>query len=422
MISTVESIRLAQQAVSRCQAVSRHSEDPPRITRTFLSPPMRGCHEEISGWMRTVGMDVYIDAAGNLRGAYPAADGAASPKLLIGSHLDTVPDAGAYDGVLGVMLAVSLVEALAGRRQPFAIEVVGFSEEEGVRFGAPFIGSRALAGDIDDDLLGRRDPLGVTVREAILEYGLDPRDLPAAALDGGVLGFLEFHIEQGPVLERLECPVGVVETIAGQTRMELVFTGNAGHAGTTPMTHRRDALAAAAEWTVAVEQTALTTSGLVATVGLLESRPGASNVIAGECRATLDVRHASDAVRAKAVAGILAKAGEIAQARGIRMASRAILDQAATPMDPFLVSQIETAIKCSGLTPRRLVSGAGHDAMVLARRIPAAMIFLRSPGGISHNPAETVHVEDVAKAIEIGLHLLDQLACALDFQKGTCRA
>ena len=313
MKPTTELLPRAREAILRCQAVARFSEDPPRITRTFLSPPMRACHEEIGGWMRASGMQVHIDAAGNLRGVYPAANGT-SPKLLLGSHLDTVPDAGAYDGVLGVVLAVSLIEALAGHRLPFALEVVGFSEEEGVRFGVPFIGSRALAGTIDEELLSRRDPRGITVRDAIFDYGLDANDIPAASLDDGVLGFLEFHIEQGPVLEGLDCPLGVVEAIAGQTRMDLVFTGAANHAGTTPMTHRRDALVAAAEWAVAVEKAARDTSGLVATVGVLEAKPGASNVVAGKCRTTLDARHASDAVRAKAVSHFLATATEIAQA------------------------------------------------------------------------------------------------------------
>jgi allantoate deiminase len=419
VITTAEIVRRAKEVVSRCQAVARFSEDLPRITRTFLSPSMRACHEEIGGWMRAVGMDVHIDPAGNLRGVYSAGNGSESPRLLIGSHLDSVPDAGAYDGVLGVVLAVSLIEALAWRRLPFALEVVGFSEEEGVRFGVPFIGSRALAGTLDEDLLVRRDSHGITVREAILGYGLDPGDIPLATLRHGVLGFLEFHIEQGPVLDRLQCPLGVVETIAGQTRMELVFTGAAGHAGTTPMALRRDALAAAAEWTVAVEKTATGLPGLVATVGVLEAKPGASNVIAGQCHVTLDVRHASDSAREETVGGLLRTASEIAERRGVQVSSSSILDQAATPMDPVLVSQIETAISCSGLTPHRLVSGAGHDAMVLAGKVPAAMIFVRSPGGISHNPAESVLVDDIAKAIQTGLHLLDQLACSSDFQNRT---
>jgi allantoate deiminase len=422
MIQTARLIDRAREAVSRCQAVARFSEDPPRIQRTFLSPPMRPCHEKITGWMRALDMNVHVDAVGNLHGLYSAASGAASPRLLIGSHLDTVPDAGAYDGVLGVVLAVSLIEALAGRRLPFAVEAVGFSEEEGVRFGVPFIGSRALAGTMNEDLLSRRDSQGITVREAIAEYGLNASDIPAAALEDGVLGFLEFHIEQGPVLEHLDLPLGVVEAIAGQTRMELVFTGAANHAGTTPMTLRRDALVAAAEWAVAVEKEARETSGLVATVGVLEAKPGAPNVIAGECRATLDVRHASDAVRENAVERLLAAANENARRRGVLLSSAMNLVQAATPMDPFLVSQIDAAISCSGLTPHRMVSGAGHDAMVLAEKVPAAMIFLRSPGGISHNPQETVLMEDVAKALETGLHLLDQLARVPEFRKRTCHA
>jgi allantoate deiminase len=412
-------VELAREAVSRCRAVARFSEDPLRIRRTFLSPPMRPCHREITSWMMALGMSARVDAAGNLRGIYAAADGENSRRLLIGSHLDTVPDAGAYDGVLGITIALALIEALAGRRLPFALEAVAFSEEEGVRFGVPFIGSRALAGTIDEDLLSRRDSQGVTVREAIREFGLDPGEIPSAVLGDGVVGFLEFHIEQGPVLEHLGLPLGVVEGIAGQTRMELVFSGAANHAGTTPMTLRRDALAAAAEWALAVERAAHETSALVATVGVLQALPGVPNVIAGECRAALDVRHASDAARASAVNRLLAAANEIAKRRGILVTSTTMLQQSATPMDAFLTSQIETAISCSGLTPHRMVSGAGHDAMILAKIVPAAMVFLRSPGGISHSPRESVLIDDVAKAIETGIHLLDQLALAPSFQRRT---
>lgn len=383
---------------------------------------MRACHEALTEWMRSLGMTVHIDAVGNLRGLYPAADGAATLRLLIGSHLDTVPDAGAYDGVLGVVLAVSLIESLEGRRLPFAIELVGFSEEEGVRFSVPFIGSRALAGRIDEDLLSRCDSHGVSVREAIVAYGLDPTEIPAAKVNDGTLGYLEFHIEQGPILEHLGLPLGAVGAIAGQTRMELVFAGAANHAGTTPMTLRRDALVAAAEWTVAVEKHAHATPDLVATVGVLEAKPGAGNVIAGECRATLDVRHASDAVRMQSVNSILAKADEIAKRRGIAVISATKLLQTATPMDSFLLAQIETAISQTGLTPHRLASGAGHDAMILAHKVPSAMIFLRSPGGISHNPKESVILEDVAKAVESGLCLLEQLANSPEFQKRIYRA
>jgi allantoate deiminase len=369
-----------------------------------------------------LGMVVHIDAAGNLHGLYPAASGAASPRLLIGSHLDSVPNAGAYDGILGVVLAVSLIEALEGHRFPFAIEVLGFSEEEGVRFAVPFIGSRALMGSVDQELLNRRDSNGISVREAILEYGLNPDDINSAALTEGVLGYLEFHIEQGPVLEHLDLALAAVQTIAGQTRMELVFTGDANHAGTTPMALRHDALLAAAEWAVAVEKQALRSTGLVATVGMLEAKPGAGNVIAGECRATLDVRHASDAARTQAVKEILGAAEEIAKRRGMQVTSTAKLIQAATPMDPFLVAQIEAAISRAGLAPHRMSSGAGHDAMILAGKLPSAMIFLRSPGGISHNPKESVLPEDVATALEVGLYLLNQFAGSADFQKRSTRA
>jgi allantoate deiminase len=382
---------------------------------------MRACHKQIGEWMRPLEMSVTVDAAGNLHGLYPGTDGV-SRRLLIGSHLDTVPDAGAYDGILGVVLAISLVESLEGRRLPFGIEVVAFSEEEGVRFGVPFIGSRALVGRLDEDLLNRCDSNGVSVEQAILSYGLKPREIPIATLQEGALGFIEFHIEQGPVLEDCELPLGIVEAIAGQTRMELMFTGVANHAGTTPMAVRRDALVAAAEWTIAVEKEGRDTPGLVATVGVLEEKPGVTNVIAGECRATLDVRHASDTVRTQSVSTLLRAAAEIAQRRGISLTSFTNLVQSATPMDSVLVREIEKAVSQAGITPRRLVSGAGHDAMVLAEKVPSAMIFLRSPGGFSHNPKESVLVEDVAKAIECGLHLLGQLAVSPEFQMRTHRA
>jgi len=416
-----EHLPRAQEVVSRCQSLARFTEDPPRICRTFLSPPMRACHRQIEDWMRPLGMAVSLDAAGNLHGLYPGTDGV-DRRLLIGSHLDTIPDAGAYDGILGVVLAITLIESLEGRRLPFAIEVVGFSEEEGVRFSVPFIGSRALVGKLDEELLGRRDSDGVSVQEAILSYGLKPSEIPAATLQEGVLGYLEFHIEQGPVLEHRELPLGIVEAIAGQTRMELVFTGFANHAGTTPMELRHDALVAAAEWAVAVEKGACEIPGLVATVGVLEEKPGATNVIAGECRATLDVRHASDTARTESVSAFLHSAAEIAKRRGISLTSSTRLVQTATPMDSFFLHEIDTAVSQAGITPYRMVSGAGHDAMVLAEKVPCAMVFLRSPGGISHSPKESVLVEDVAKAIECGLHLLDQLAVSPEFQMRAHRA
>jgi len=411
----------AEEVIARCKKLATFSEDPGSTRRLFLSPPMHDVHREISGWMRQLGAEVSIDAAGNLRGLYPSARPDA-PRLLIGSHLDTVPNAGAYDGVLGVVLAIALLQALQGRKLPFAIEIVSFSEEEGVRFGTPFIGSRALVGRLDEKLLDREDPRGVSVRQAIRDFGLNPNEIPQASLNENTLAYLEFHIEQGPVLEKLGRPLAAVEAIAGQTRLEFTFVGQSNHAGTTPMNLRYDAIAGAARWICAVEQLAHGTPGMVATVGMVEAKPGAVNVIAGEARVTLDLRHGSDSAREQAVRSLIRKAEEIAARRGLTVKRKLLVEQQAVAMDPFLVAEIEEAIRKAGCEPHRMVSGAGHDAMILAEQVPAAMIFLRTPGGISHHPAESVGVEDVAKAIDCGLHLLDQLAATPFPQSRTQRA
>ncbi|MGC1646266.1 MAG: allantoate amidohydrolase [Candidatus Sulfotelmatobacter sp.] len=411
----------ATEAVQRCLDLASFSEATGSTCRTFLSLPMRDCHHEITRWMEPLGADVRIDAAGNLRGVYPAMQPNA-PRLLIGSHLDTVPNAGAYDGILGVVLAVALLEELHGRRLPFAIEIVGFSEEEGVRFGTPFIGSRALVGRLDDELLATLDTHGTSVRKAIEAYGLDPKEIPEAALQGGALGYIEFHIEQGPVLERLNLPLAAVEGIAGQSRSEFTFLGHANHAGTTPMDLRHDAIAGAAEWIGVAERMAMETSGLVATVGKIEAKPGATNVIAGEARLTLDVRHISDEIRSRAVESLVREARRIAARRGLSVRESHLMSQPAVAMDPFLTGEIEQAIAKTGCKAHRMASGAGHDAMILAEKVPSAMIFLRTPGGTSHDPAESVLQQDVEKAIACGLYLLDRLASSPDFCKRTNRA
>jgi allantoate deiminase len=411
----------AEEVIARCRTLAGLSETVQGTTRTFLSPPMRQCHAEVSAWLKAVGAEVRVDAAGNLRGLYPA-DQPTAPRVLLGSHLDTVPNAGAFDGVLGVVLAIALLEELKGKKLPFAIEVIGFSEEEGVRFGTPFIGSRALIGRLDDELLDHHDAHGISVRSALEQFGLHASELRDALVHADALAFLEFHIEQGPVLESLQRPLGVVEAIAGQTRKVFVFSGRANHAGTTPMNLRRDALAAGAEWTLAVERIAQTTPGLVATVGQIEAKPGAVNVIAGEARLTLDVRHKSDEVRVKAATAIAVEAEEIARRRGLSVHHAALLNQKAVAMDSRLADQVESAIRKAGCEPHRMISGAGHDAMILAEKVPACMIFLRTPEGISHDPCETVLVEDVAKAIECGMRLLEQLAASAELQKRTTRA
>ncbi|HKV63654.1 MAG TPA: allantoate amidohydrolase [Candidatus Acidoferrum sp.] len=413
--------KLAEEVIARCRKLATFSEDASGTRRTFLSAPMHDCHREVSFWMKSLGMNVSVDAVGNLRGFYSASSPAA-PRILIGSHLDTVPNAGAFDGILGVVLAIGLVKSLEGMHLPFAIEVIGFSEEEGVRFGVPFIGSRALVERVDEELLGRKDADGLSVRKAIQDFGLNPNEIPKAALRDDVLGFFEFHIEQGPVLESLGWPLGVVDAIVGQNRLEFTFSGQSNHAGTTPMNLRRDALAAAAEWIVAVESLARRTPGVVATVGFVEAKPGATNVIAGEARATLDIRHASDSARTEALDELIRLAEAIAARRGLTAKWRTLLSQHAVAMDPFLTEQIDHAVQKAGCEPHRMASGAGHDAMILAEKIPAAMVFLRSPGGISHDPAESVHLDDVAKALECGNHLLTQLAASQEFLGRTCRA
>jgi allantoate deiminase len=402
-------IARAEEIIARCQAIAGFSEAAHGTTRTFLCEAMQDCHRTLSAWMESLGLEVRVDAIGNLHGLYRGADSGAK-RLIIGSHLDTVPNAGAYDGVLGVVLAIALVEALGKHSLPFDIEVIGFSEEEGVRFRVPFIGSRALIGTIDRELLNRCDARNVTLEQAIRNFGLDPSRIDEAALDPQAFAYLEFHIEQGPVLDSLDKPLAVVEAIAGQTRVILVFTGQANHAGTTPMHLRHDALAGAAEWMGIVETEAKDVPGLVATVGSLEVQPGAANVIPGEVRLSLDVRHASDEVRTRAVDGLLQKAQEVARTRGLSSNWKLVSEQCAVKMDPALIQLAERALHAAGSPAERMVSGAGHDAMILARKVPSVMIFLRSPGGISHHPRETVRVEDVELALHAGVHFIEQLA------------
>lgn len=392
--------------IAQCRLLAEATEEPGFITRTFLSPPMHQVHDHLRGWMEQAGMRVFADHAGNLRGVYPSdsreAQSAEAPRLFIGSHLDTVPHAGAFDGILGVVLGVALVERLNGRRLPFAIEVIGFSEEEGVRFGVPFIGSRAFIGDVDNELLA-------SIAEAITAFGLDPSRIGEARVSDNALGYIEFHIEQGPVLESLGLPLGVVHAIAGQSRFDVVFEGRENHAGTTPMNLRRDALAGAAEWIGAVEREARRVPGAVATVGRMNVSPGAGNVIPGSVATSLDVRHSDDHVRHDLVARLLRCAEQIAAGRCLKVSSEQRLDQPAVAMDPDLTQTMERAVESAGFQIHRMPSGAGHDAMIVARRMPAAMLFLRSPGGISHHPDETVLTGDVAAALDAGVRFLELL-------------
>ena len=399
----------AAVALARCKALARFTEQQGQILRTFLSPPMEECHRLIGRWMEAAGMRVSVDRVGNLRGYYAAPEESPStPRLIIASHLDTVPNAGKYDGILGVVLGISLIESLEGRRLNFGIEVIGFSDEEGVRYGVPFIGSRALAGTLKPAQLARKDANGVRMASALDDYSSAHPEAVEPALHPQSRAYIEFHIEQGPVLEEENLALGVVEAIAGQSRAAVTFRGRAGHAGTTPMPLRRDSLAAAAEWLTTVEAGALATPGLVATSGFIACEPGAANVIPGSTRCSLDVRHANDEIRTTALQKILATAEAVGARRQIAVEHVVEHDQAAVPLDPALMSIAEKSLQDAGVRSTRMVSGAGHDAMILAPHLPTAMIFLRSPGGISHHPDESVHVDDVAIALRAGLSFLDR--------------
>lgn len=404
----------AQLVMQRLETLGQISEAPDKLTRTFASPAMRRAHELVADWMRAAGMSVRTDAIGNLVGHYPAVqpDG---KTLLLGSHLDTVRDAGKFDGPLGVLVAIACVQQLHDMktRLPFAIEVVGFADEEGVRFQSTYLGSRALAGTFNPVDLKRTDLHGVTMADAIREFGGNPEAIASAKRDASrLLGYVEVHIEQGPVLEHKQRAVGVVTAMAGQQRARIAFTGHAGHAGTVPMSLRRDALAAAAEFILAAEALAQTRGGLVATVGEITVLPGASNVIPGEARLSLDLRHPDDAVRTRAGEDLKQRAEQIATERGVALRWEAIQQTPATVCDRKLTLALETAVKRHQPDAPLLTSGAGHDAAAMSSMCPVAMLFVRCQGGISHNPAESASEADVALATAVMNEFIAQLAMA----------
>ncbi len=406
------------RAIARCDAlgVPPCSDSETGLYRAWLSPAHRAAQRRLSAWMDEAGMAVRIDAASNLIGRYEGAQPDA-PALLIGSHIDSVRDAGRYDGPLGVMLAIECVAALhmAGRRLPFAIEVIAFGDEEGSRFPASMFTSRAVAGTLDVDALdGVTDAAGTTVAEALAAWGLDAARLGEAARDpAGVIGYLEAHIEQGPVLETEGLPLGIVTGIAAQLRFDVTVAGRAGHAGTSPMPLRHDALAAAADCVLAAEAVAReAASDLVATVGRMQVLPGATNVIPGKVTFSLDVRCGRDDLRDAGAGEILRRFRRIAGERGVHVEALQVQDLAASPCDPALTARLEQAVAAQGIVPRRLVSGAGHDAMVMAALCPTAMLFVRCEGGISHNPAERASAADAGVAVAAMLDFIERLGAA----------
>jgi allantoate deiminase len=395
----------ANLLLERCDALGRVSDDAPRITRTFLSPATAHAHALVTQWMQSADLTIHTDAAGNLIGRRAGSIPGAK-TLAIGSHLDTIPNAGKYDGILGVLASIALADLTKHTPLPFALEIVAFSEEEGVRFSKPYIGSHAYAGTLDPAWLQLTDKSGTTVEQAIQNFGLNPTPLKTLKPRTDLQAYIELHIEQGPVLQSLGLPLGIVSAIAGQTRMMLEFIGIAGHAGTTPMSIRSDALTAAAEFILAVEAHAQEIPGLVATVGRIDASPNASNVIPGDVHLSVDIRHAKDAVRENAVSALLSLAGDIPSRRRIRVRPSARADFPAVPMSNPLAAALEQA--ADPYLPHRLVSGAGHDASVLAAIAPTAMLFVRSPGGVSHHPEESVIAADIAIALRTLRTLLAQ--------------
>lgn len=385
----------AAKILGRLETLGSVSEEEGRLTRRFATPALRRAGDLAGKWMREAGMSVRHDAVGNLIGHYPGAS-AGGKILMLGSHLDTVPNAGKFDGALGVVLGIACVEQLAGRKLPFAVEVVGFADEEGARFHTSYLGSRAMAGEFIAEALNHVDAQGIELRAALRQFGGDADQIAQCRADPArLLGYVEAHIEQGPVLEQKKMAVGIVTAIAGQTRASVTFEGKAGHAGTTPMRHRRDALVAAARFILEVESHARRRSGLVATVGQLSVLPGASNVIPAEVTLTLDVRHEEDAKRVAAVKHFKEAARDAASSW------KTIAQTPTVRCAPAHVAAMRKAARRHQSRVINMVSGAGHDAAIMARITPVAMLFVRCRNGLSHHPDEAVTAADIGVCLAV---------------------
>lgn len=400
---TTNPAKVAQLIMRRCDELGTITDEPGFVTRTFASSAMARANRLVGSWMQSAGMKTHVDAMGNLMGHYGVAD-KKTPMLLLGSHLDTVRHAGKYDGPLGVILAIACVQQIHEQKikLPFAIRVAGFADEEGVRYHTTYLGSKAVAGSFDVDNFERTDEGGVKMRDAIKAFGCDPSKLKSCAINPKqLLGYFETHIEQGPVLEKQNLSVGIVTCIAGQSRFQLHFKGKAGHAGTTPMDCRTDALCAAAEFICSTEKLARQRRGLVATVGCLQALPGASNVIPGDAILTLDVRHQNDSTRL-ATANLLQRlAHSIATRRNLKVTVKLVQASKSAPCSPRLLKLLRLSVTRHQTKVINLPSGAGHDAAVLSQITPSAMLFIRCKGGVSHHPDESVRAVDVKVAFEV---------------------
>ena len=399
----------AQRIWDHCEALAKLSELEGGLTRVYLSGEQRHANALVLGWMREAGMNARLDAAGNCIGRYEA-ERPGLPALVLGSHLDTVRDAGKYDGMLGVIAGIECVRALnaRGRRLPLAIEVIGFADEEGTRFNATLLGSRAVAGTFRKEVLEAVDRQGVSMREAMRRFDLDPERIgEAAKRKEDVLAYAELHIEQGPVLEAEDLPVGVVTAINGASRYAVEIDGMAGHAGTVPMALRQDAMAAAAECVLAVERRAAAEPELVGTVGKLECLPGAVNVVPGRVKFTIDIRSPRDGSRLAAAADLVREMQAICDRRGVSVKIAKTHEGKTAPCAGWLQAQIGEAIAAEGLPVRKLPSGAGHDGMAMIDLADIGMLFVRCEKGISHNPAEAITLADIETGARVFLRFIE---------------
>jgi allantoate deiminase len=390
------------ELLRRCDELAAISEEPGRLTRRFATAALSEAGERVEQWMREAGMHTRVDAVGNVVGRLAPDPGA--PSLLIGSHLDTVRDAGRYDGPLGVLAGVALAGrfARAETRLPFALEVIGFSDEEGLRYGTPYLGSRAVAGSFRPCDLDRVDGERIAMADALVAVGGRPEGIAREArAPADVLGYVELHIEQGPWLESKDLQLGVVSAIAGRTRARLELRGEAGHAGTVPMALRRDPLVVAARVVQRVDAIARGLEDVVATVGELVVEPGAANVVPGRVTLSIDLRAADDETRLGAWEEIAAELGRLAAAGEVELRALELEHTPAVECDPRMRALLRSAAAALGVDAPPVMSGAGHDAVVLSELTPVAMLFVRSPGGVSHHPDESVRPQDIAVALDV---------------------
>lgn len=418
MTSTLPSAaELGARAFRLLDELAAISDESGKLTRLYLSPSHRRAADLVQGWMRQAGLDASLDAAGSVQGRMEG-QAPGLPALMVGSHIDTVRDGGRYDGNLGVVAGILVAEALKPRAAslPFAFEVVAFGDEENVRFPTNFSTSAALAVGYDARWLDATDAEGVKLRDALRAFGGDPEGLAALRrAPGSLVGYLELHIEQGPVLEAHDEPVGVVTAINAQIRARVRVTGEAGHAGTVPMRLRRDALAAAAEMALAMEAVAAAHPDAVGTVGVFRPEPGATNVIPSAVGFTVDFRAPRDDTLASMDGQLRERFAEIAQRRGVGLSIEPYAREKATPMDETLRQALERGVARSGanIAARRIPSGAGHDAMIMAKLCPSAMLFVRNEKGVSHSPLEAMTQEDAGIAVKVMLEAVLEMAAKM---------